>query len=82
MIKESERVLGFYPWGKVGPRFRWGQPGVTFMTVEQVCLACGFDPSPGELASIGRHMKSKGVRLMKYRGQRGALMPPMIDLLP
>jgi hypothetical protein len=82
VIKESERDVAFYAWGAVENRYEWGTKSNRFVTIEGVCKECGFDPSPGQMMSVSKHLKKKGVRLLKHQGKRGALMPNLIPLEP
>lgn len=70
---------GRVPFFEVEPIFDWSadQPG-TFMLTADICRAAGFEPTPGDCVSVGRMLVARrGVKAVRYRGQRGLLMPPL-----
>jgi hypothetical protein len=49
-----------------------------FMTIIEICRAGGFEPTAGDGVSVSAMLRRRGIQRVKFRGQRGALMPPLI----
>jgi len=72
---------GDVAWIHVERSFAWASPEPrTFMTIAEVCRLSGFEPTPGDGISVSGFLRRIGVQRVKFRGERGALMPPCIAI--
>jgi hypothetical protein len=63
-------VEAAFDWSSNAPR--------QFMTIAAICRAGGFEPKPGDGVSVSAMLKRRGIQRVKHRGERGALMPPLV----
>lgn len=67
---------GECPYALVDAVFDWSSADPkAFMSMVDICRAAGFDPEPGDCVSVSAHLKRRGIKRLKYRGYRGAMMP-------
>lgn len=66
------------PYALVDAVFDWSSAeSKAFMPLADICRAAGFEPTPGDCVSVSAHLKRRGIKRGKYRGYRGAMMPPL-----